>query len=108
MKLTILFLSSAIAANAAGPGGTLAVINMPGWTWDGGAQSYIDGETTSGPNPALGGVLESNQPIATLEVIKPSGSYGFALRAPLTIPEPSSILLTALAGGFLILRRKRS
>lgn len=95
-------------ANGTGPGGVPVVGNMPGWTWDGGAQSYnIDGGTTFGPNPNLGVVLESNQPIATLEVIKPSFSYGFGLRAPDSIPEPSSALLGGLGGVLLLLRRKR-
>ncbi len=95
-------------ANGTGPLGVPVVGNMPGWTWDGVAKSYnIDGGTTFGPNPNLGIVLESNQPIHTLEVVKPSFSYGFGLRAPDAVPEPSSALLATLAGSLFLLRRRR-
>ena len=109
-NLLDLWLNDTVATYGTGSGvsGAPVVNNMPGWTWDSVAKSYnIDGGTTSGPNPTLGVVLETNQDIARLEVIKPSFSYGFAIRAPENVPEPSSILLSGIAGGLLILRRKR-
>jgi hypothetical protein len=109
-NLLDLWLNDTVAtyANGTGPGGVPLINNLPGWTWDPVGKSYhIEGGGVSGANPNLGVVLESNQNIHTLEVIKPSFSYGFALRAPSTVPEPSSVLLAAVAGGLLTFRRKR-
>ena len=90
-----------------GPGGSILATDTAGWTWNALAQSYSFDGTTVGGNPAVATLLTNNQAIATLEVIKPGTSYGFSLRAP-AVPEPSSALLGALAGGLCLLRRRRT
>ncbi len=96
-------------SNGTGPGGTPLINNMPGWTWNSSTQSYnFTGTTVTGANPSLGVILQNNQNIAFMEVVKENGPYGFSLRAPKQIPEPSSILLSTLAGAFFAFRRKRN
>lgn len=100
--------TSAVYGVGRGPGNSIVLEDLPGWSWDAGSSSYfIDGGTVTGFNPTVNVYLESNQAITSLEVQKPGTSYNFGVRAPLSVPEPSSVLLSGMGLALGVMRRKR-
>jgi hypothetical protein len=81
-----------------GSGGAILPTNMPGWDWNSvNPSTYrIDGTSVSGGNPTVTFALVSNQPIATMELVKGSTFDSFGLQAPISVPEPASIGLACL------------
>ena len=89
-----------------GPGSSLVIGNMPGWSWNAGTGEYfIDGSTITTANPSVSIYLESNMDISYLQVTRTSGFASFSLGAPL-VPAPGSAALFGLAG-IAGLRRRR-
>lgn len=79
--------------------------DMPGWAWNATTSTYsFNGFNVSG-NPTLGVILQNNQSIFTLEVVKAAGANAFSISAPL-VPEPSSALLS-IPAFVMLLRRRR-
>jgi len=89
-----------------GPGSSLVIGNMPGWSWNAGTGEYfIDGSTITTANPTVSVYLESNMDISFLQVTRTSGFASFSLGAPL-VPAPGSAALFGLAGVAAIRRRR--
>jgi hypothetical protein len=88
------------------PAGSLSV---PGWDYGTvTADAYnFTGATVTGGNPSINVAMLSNQPIARLLVNKHTTHFGFSMRAPEIIPEPSTLMLLGLGAVCLMSIRSR-
>jgi hypothetical protein len=108
--ITTPWLSVPVATWESIPGSGAAFASaMPGWAWSSSTGTYtIDGSTATCPaclnhSPNFFFALQSEMPIAALEVVKFTKENAFGLAAPrLPVPEPSTWLLfgTGLFGLF--------
>lgn len=106
--ITTPWLDEPIAVTGTGTGGAGAILpgNTPGWSWTAGTGTYvIDGATVTGGNPSISIFMESNTPIASMQLTRGSTFASFSLAAPL-IPAPASAALLGL-GGLAACRRRR-
>lgn len=88
-----------------GAGGAVLPVDMPGWSYTAATSTYyIDGNTVTAGNPNVAFVLQTNQPIVTLTVIKEESPYQLDFLAPV-VPEPGALMLVAGAITYAMLRR---
>ena len=91
-----------------GPGNTVILGDMPGWSWDHPAtpNTYvINGSTVNTSNPNVAFALVTNRPIHKMELNKRTTHFGVGLQAPV-VPEPSTLAIACLGVLLLVYRRR--
>ncbi|MEN0109786.1 MAG: hypothetical protein AAF805_03595 [Planctomycetota bacterium] len=93
-----------------GGGGAILDNNLPGWDWNVTNPNGYQIRASANPigNPSVTAGLKTNQPIWSLNLVKPTTHYGFGISAPLPsqVPEPTAAGLGCLALVGLAHRRR--
>lgn len=101
----------AVNGSGTGGGGTILANDLPSWDWDvSNPDSYqLAASLSPTGNPSVTAVLQTNQPIWGLHLVKPTTHYGFNLLAPPEgfVPEPGTAALVAPAVVAAAWRRRR-